>query len=76
MALTQTTKPEKHTSSCPWGNVAKSTPTPCSFSSLMDEEYAKQIEEEEEVRLGAIEQGDKSDVHLINEGKDDDIKTT
>ena len=67
MALTEAKHSEKHTSSCPWGNAAKSSQTPCSFTSLMDEEYAKQIEEDEG-KLIASEEKKNRDLQLLNEG--------
>ena len=66
MALTKAENLEKHTSSCPWGNLPTIAQAPSSFSSLMDEEYAKQIEEE--VNLGASEKQEKRDFNLLNEG--------
>lgn len=67
MALTETTKTGKSAAPCPWGNVAKASPIPCSFSSLMDEEYAKQIEEEE-TKIRSEDNKDETNIQLLNKG--------
>ena len=67
MALTEAKNMENNASSCPWGNLSTVAEAPSSFSSLMDEEYAKQIKEEE-VNFAASEQREKRDVNLLNEG--------
>lgn len=67
MALTEASKTNKQTPPCPWGNVTNSAPAPCSFSTLMDEEYAKQIEEED-VEIKNERQETVDSVALLNCG--------
>ena len=52
------------TVSCPWGKAQNSSPVVSSFSSLMDEEYAKelQLEESREIYVPA-EINDEGIVH-------------
>ena len=67
MALAEAKGTETKMTSCPWGKVDNSTQAPCSFSSLMDEEYAKQIEKEE-VELGKVKKQEQGNLKLFNEG--------
>eukprot|EP00795_Rhopilema_esculentum_P008544 gene8544-14545_t len=67
MALAETDKTKSHISSCPWGNLPKQNTEPSSFSSLMDEEYAKQMQAEEETSSKNTTEGSfKAD--LFSEG--------
>ena len=62
MATAESDKPKI---SCPWGKLSQATPAPCSFSSLMDEEYAKQIETEQGMQTPHLD----VKVELLTEGK-------
>lgn len=64
MATAETDKPK---TSCPWGKLSQATSAPCSFSSLMDEEYAKQVEKEQGMQISHLD-GDVK-VELLTEGK-------
>ena len=64
MATAEMDKPK---TSCPWGKLSQATPAPCSFSSLMDEEYAKQIEKEQGMQTPHL--GGDAKVELLTESK-------
>ena len=72
MALAETDKTKSHIPSCPWGNLPKQNTEPSSFSSLMDEEYAKQMQAEEETSSKKSTEGSfKAD--LFSEGNYEDF---
>ena len=62
-----TAEADKRKTSCPWGKLPQATPVPCSFSSLMDEEYAKQVEKEQAMQTPLL--GGDVKVELLTEGK-------